>query len=147
MNDTSPLVVENTLHAPVTRVWQALVDPEQMKNWYFDLPGFKAEVGYEFQFEGGTEEHTYVHLCKVTSVIPEQKLSYSWIYKGYDGHSEVTFELFPEDDITHLKLTHEGLHTFPTIPDFARSNFEAGWGEIIGNYLKKYVEEGSMTQI
>jgi hypothetical protein len=39
-----------------------------------------------------------------------------------------------------LKLTHEGLKTFPKTPAYARKNFEAGWAEIIGSELKKFVE-------
>lgn len=138
--NTSPFVIERTLHAPVSRVWQALIDPEKMKHWYFDLPGFKAETGYEFTFDGGAEDRIYTHLCKVLDVIPERKLRYSWVYQGYEGYSVVTFELFPQGEDTLIVLTHEGLHTFPAIADFAKSNFEAGWTEIIGESLKKFVE-------
>lgn len=35
-----------------------------MKQWYFDIKEFKPEVGFEFQFYGGTEEKRYLHLCK-----------------------------------------------------------------------------------
>jgi hypothetical protein len=49
--------------------------------------------------------------------------------------------LFPEGDKTRLKLTHEGLETFPKLPAYARTNFEKGWTEIIGSSLKQHVEE------
>lgn len=45
MEKTSPLVVERSYDAPPEQIWQAITDPEQMKKWYFDLPGFRAEVG------------------------------------------------------------------------------------------------------
>lgn len=139
----TPVVVERTYDAPIEKVWSAITNPEEMKNWYFDLPGFKAEVGYEFKFIGGSESGvTYLHLCKVTEVIPGKKLTYSWKYDGYEGNSFVTFELFAEGEKTKLILTHDALDTFPaTNADFAKHNFGAGWTHIIGLSLKKYVEQ------
>ena len=112
-----------------------------MKQWYFDIEKFKPEVGFEFRFEGRNENKSYLHLCKITEVIPGKKLTYSWRYDGYKGISFVTFELFEENDKTRLKLTHEGLETFPiNNPDFAKENFVEGWTQIIGSLLKEYVE-------
>ncbi|HET8839643.1 MAG TPA: SRPBCC domain-containing protein [Flavobacteriaceae bacterium] len=134
-----PVVIENTFNAPVSRVWKALTDRNEMRKWYFDLSEFIPETGFQFQFYGGSEEKEYLHLCEVTEVIPERKLTYSWRYQDYEGLSFITFELFPEKSETRLKLTHSGLETFPEIADFARENFAAGWQEIIGASLKKYL--------
>ena len=134
--------MERTLNAPIEKVWQAISDRDQMKQWYFDLSAFKPEVGFQFQFEGGTETCNYLHLCEVTEVVPGRRLQYSWRYDGYEGNSLVTFELFPEGDKTRLRLTHAGLETFPqSNKDFARSNFEAGWNEIIGSLLPAFLEK------
>lgn len=142
-NAEKPLVVERTYDAPPEAIWQAITDPEQMKQWYFDLPGFRAEVGYKFQFEGGpAPEKQYLHLCEVTEVEPNSRLTYSWRYDGYEGNSFVTFDLFPKEGKTLLRLTHEGLHTFPASnPDLAVSNFEAGWTDILGTYLTDFLEK------
>jgi uncharacterized protein YndB with AHSA1/START domain len=110
-----------------------------MKQWYFDIAEFRPEVGFEFQFEGRNEGRVYLHLCKVTEVIKGKKLQYSWRYKGYEGMSYVTFELFPEGDKTRLKLTHEGLETFPDQADLKRENFQAGWTALIGDLLPKFL--------
>jgi uncharacterized protein YndB with AHSA1/START domain len=136
-----PFTIERTLSAPVQKVWKAITDREQMKQWYFDIEAFKPEVGFEFEFAGENEGRRYIHLCKITEVVPYKKLSYSWRYEGYEGSSVVTFQLFAEGDSTRLKLTHQGLETFPANnPDFAKGNFVAGWTEIIGTILPKYVE-------
>jgi hypothetical protein len=59
----------------------------------------------------------------------------------------VTFELFAEGDKTGLKLTHEGLESFPPMPDFARTNFVEGWTSLIGSSLKDFVEgSGASTR-
>ena len=134
-----PFIIERVYKAPANRVWQAITDKDQMKQWYFDIAEFSPEVGFEFQFEGRNEGRVYLHLCKVTEVVPEKKLKYSWRYKGHEGLSFVTFELFAEGDKTKLRLTHEGLETFPDQPDFRRENFEAGWTALIGDLLPKFL--------
>ncbi len=141
--NTSPFIIERILNASTALVWQAITDKDQMKQWYFDLVDFKAEVGFEFEFDGGTEDGTqYHHVCKITEVIPGKKLTYSWRYEGYEGMSFVTFELTPEGQSTRIKLTHAGLETFPASnPDFAKQNFVQGWTEIIGTGLKGFVEK------
>ena len=134
------VVIERTFNAPVARVWKALTDVEEMRRWYFELKEFKPEVGFEFEFIVEHEGMTYCHLCKIIEVIPQKKLAYTWRYKGHEGDSLVTFELFADGDKTRLKLTHEGLETFPKTPSFARKNFMEGWTQLIGSSLKEFVE-------
>ena len=134
------IVLERTLNAPVAKVWQALTDVDQMRQWYFDLKEFKPEVGFEFEFVVEHEGNKYHHLCRVTEVIPQEKIAYTWRYKDEPGDSLVTFQLFAEGEKTRLKLTHTGIETFPKTPAYARKNFEAGWTAIIGTELKQFVE-------
>ncbi len=138
----SLLVVEKRYNAPVERVWQAITDKDLMKKWYFEISDFKTEIGFEFQFYGeGNKGEKYLHLCKITDVIPLRKLSYSWQYQGYEGKSEVIFDLVNQGKQTILRLTHRGIHSFPDHPDFAPENFAQGWNELIGTLLKNMVEE------
>jgi len=137
---TDAVVVERTFNAPVAKVWKALTDVDQMREWYFDLKEFNPTVGFEFEFVVEHEGNRYHHLCRVTEVIPEKKIAYTWRYKDQPGDSLVTLELFAEGDKTRLKLTHSGIETFPKTPAFARKNFENGWTQIIGTELKQFVE-------
>ena len=136
-----PITKEVLLNVPVSKVWKAITDKDEMKKWYFEITEFKPEVGFEFQFYGqGHKGEKYLHLCKITEVIPEKKLTYSWSYQGYEGMSYLTFELFDENGKTKLKLTHAGLETFPQdSPDFARKSFIEGWTYITGKSLKEYL--------
>lgn len=137
-----PIVIESTLTATAKKVWEALTEPAKMKQWYFDIENFNAELGHEFQFVAGDDEKKYLHLCKITQVVPFEKLTYTWRYDGYLGSSIVTFELLDEGEQTRLKLTHEGLDSFPASnPDFAKENFVAGWNEIITSSLKGFLEK------
>ena len=137
----APIVKEVLLNAPVTRVWKAITDKNEMKNWYFDLPKFEPTVGSTFQFYGENEGRKFLHLCEVKEVIVNQKISYTWMYEGQNIETLVSFELFPEGEQTRLKLTHTGVEKLPQDRDFAKSNFEQGWTEIIQKSLKEYVEK------
>lgn len=138
-----PFVIERVLNAPCEKVWKAITDKEQMKQWYFDLKDFRPVVGFEFEFSGGPDGRTYLHLCKILEVVEGRKLKHSWKYQGHEGESFVTWELIPEGNSkTKVVLTHEGLETFPiNNPDFAKSNFEAGWTHIVGTSLKEFAEK------
>ncbi|HTR80648.1 MAG TPA: SRPBCC domain-containing protein [Bacteroidota bacterium] len=136
------IVFAQTMNAPADRIWKALTGKDQMKQWYFDLKDFKAEVGFKFQFYGGTPEKQYLHLCRITEVVPQKKLAHSWRYDGYEGNSLVTFELSPAGNNTNVKLTHSGTDTFPKDdPNFARESFIKGWTYIVGTSLKTFVEK------
>jgi uncharacterized protein YndB with AHSA1/START domain len=141
--NTQPFVIERIFDAPIEKVWDALTKNVQMKKWYFQLPDFKAVVGFEFSFKGGPDEKNYYnHLCKVTEVIPGKKIAYSWRYEGYPGISFVSFALSAVGEKTKLRLTHTGLESFDQAnPHFAEKNFELGWESILDNSLKAFVEK------
>ncbi|MCX2451216.1 SRPBCC domain-containing protein [Pedobacter sp. PLR] len=138
---TAALEVEYVYDAAVSDVWDALTNNSRMKKWYFDLAEFNPEIGFEFLFYGSKDDTRYLHICKITAVIPEKKLSYTWKYDQFPGESTVTFELFEAGEKTRLKLSHAGLENFATDnPDFSRASFEQGWTHILGTSLKNYIE-------
>ncbi|SEL79682.1 SRPBCC domain-containing protein [Parapedobacter koreensis] len=141
-----PVVVEKELDIPVEKVWKAIANKDQLKQWYFDLDDFKPEVGFRFTFRGqGHKGEQYIHLCTITEVIPQRKLQYSWQYEGYPGYSLVSFELSEIGSKTRLRLTHHGLETFPQDGlDFAGKSFNGGWNEIIGKMLPGFLMKGSL---
>ena len=138
---SNDVTVEKLYNAPVEKVWNALTDKDEMREWYFNVDDFKPEKGFEFSFAGqGRKGEEYIHLCRVIEVIPQKKLQYSWKYKGYPGYSVLTFELFAEGDKTRLKLTHKGLESFAENgADFSVQSFTGGWNEIINSMLEKYL--------
>lgn len=138
-----PIVIEQLMPATAKEVWQAITDQAAMKKWYFDFQEFRTEPGFEFRFLGGpAEDRQYLHICRITEAIPEKKLVYSWCYEGYEGNTLVSFELFEEGSQTRLKLTHEGIETFPANqPDFARQNFVEGWTWLICTSLKEFLDQ------
>lgn len=139
---SAAFTIERTYNAPVETVWQAITNPDAIKQWFFDLPDFKAEAGCEFRFYGGKDEnHQYLHICQVTEVLPGTKLVYSWRYDGYAGISYVIFELSAAGGQTRLKFTHKGIDSFPADnADFAVENFAEGWTYTV-DALKGFVEQ------
>jgi uncharacterized protein YndB with AHSA1/START domain len=145
--DKKIVVIERTYEAPIEKVWEALTNKDQMKQWYFDVSDFKAEVGFEFQFSAESEGKTYLHKCKVVEATPMTKIAYTWRYEGYGGQSLVTFELFSKDgNKTRLKLTHSGTDSFLPHPDFEKADFNEGWKSILGQSLRNFVEADSFTK-
>jgi uncharacterized protein YndB with AHSA1/START domain len=142
---TDPIVKEVVLDATSDRVWKAITDKDQMKEWYFTLSDFKPEVGFEFSFaSNGSKDKEYVHVCRITKVEPGKLLQYTWTYKDHPGESFVTFELTPMGNKTKLKLTHEGLHTFASNgPDFLPSSFNGGWSHIIEKSIVEYFKKNA----
>lgn len=136
-----PYVIEKVFDAPARNVWRALTEIGFIRQWYFNIPVFRAKVGFEFSFEGsGDCTQGKVHVCKVTEVVVGKKLSYSWRYEGYEGDSLVTFEIFEEGTKrTKLRLTHAGLETFPfnRVPGMERKDFAGGWTYYIDTALRE----------
>lgn len=142
----APFVIERVFDAPSQRVWQALTNKEELKHWSFDIPDFEPEEGFDFTFGSEKGGKGYIHLCRVTEVIPERKLAYSWRYENMRGISYVTWELFPEGKKTRLRLTHEGLENLAYAGEpWARKNFETGWAAIFDQGLRSWLQEAPLA--
>jgi len=127
-----PVVKEVTLHAPASKVWKALTDKNELRNWYFDIKDFKPKVGYSFKFYGEKEGKKFPTSCIITEVEKRKKISYTWSYDQYPAITKVTFGLSDEGNKTTVRLIHEGLERIPTEDkDFSRSSHEEGWGILI----------------
>lgn len=113
-----------------------------MVQWFFDnIPGFKPEVGFSTEFAVQSEERTFTHIWKIIEVIPNKKITYTWQYKEYAGESVSIFEIFEQDDNILLRVTCEGLESFPQeIPEFSRESCQGGW-DYFTNRLHLYLNK------
>lgn len=136
-----PIVVEQNFNVAIGKVWSAITDGDQMKQWFFKNIGtFKPEVGFETRFNVQSNGKNYLHIWKITDVKPERKISYTWRYGGYPGNSLVTWELTSENDLVQLKLTHQGIESFPEDnPDFSRESCLEGWNFFIHKRLNEFL--------
>jgi uncharacterized protein YndB with AHSA1/START domain len=140
--NTGPVVVEQTLDAPLAVVWKAITDQDQMRQWFFEtMTEFEPVIGFETQFNVRCEDRDYPHLWKITEVVPEKRIAYGWRYGGYPGNSTVVWELSETPHGTKLSLTHKGHETFPQDdPVFSRESCQGGWDFFIRERLKAFLE-------
>jgi len=137
----SPLIVERTLEFSKETVWNAITQIDQMKQWFFEqIKTFEPVVGFETSFVVKSGDIVFPHLWRITEVIPENKIVYSWKYEGYAGNSFVTFEVNPQDNGTQLKITNDIVEDFTEdIPEFKPESCLAGW-EYFLNRLDLYLQ-------
>ena len=141
MNE-APIVVEQEYGAPPEVVWQAITDPQQMCQWFFEpIAEFDATVGFSTRFVVQCEGDDYPHLWDVTEVAAPRRLAYRWRYEGIAGDSFVTWEIDETPNGTKLTLTHTGHETFPRDdPAFSRELGVAGWTHFLQTSLKAFLE-------
>ncbi|WP_298514236.1 SRPBCC domain-containing protein [uncultured Kordia sp.] len=136
------VIVSQNFTQSVESVWKAITDVSQMRQWFFDnIPDFKAEVGFQTQFNVKAPSRDFMHLWTVTEVIPQQKLVYNWKYEDLAGDSFVTFELEEIHNETKLTLTTTVIADFPDeIPEFAHESCVAGWTYFIKQQLVAFLQ-------
>lgn len=141
--DNSPIIIEEIYAVPVAKVWQAMTDKEQMVEWYFDIKDFVAEKGKIFDFDVEEGGNLYHHHFEILEVIPNKKLQHTWTHPGHsDGKSVLTWTLEPVGKGTKVTLVHEGVESFKDGGDgFTKENYIAGWNEILGNWLRNFLEK------
>jgi uncharacterized protein YndB with AHSA1/START domain len=141
-----PFVIERVFDAPVSRVWKALTVREYIGEWFMAIDGFEPEEGYEFTLVAECYGKRYIHLCRVTEIIDQRKLRYSFRFENTQGVTYVTWELFPEGKKTRLRLTHEGLELIAHAgPEYQRQNFVEGWTEFFDERLKGFLSPSSAS--
>ncbi len=141
-----PIIVKKLLNASLERVWEAITNPVQMRQWYFpDMPDFKPDVGFTTSFVMKSDEkNTFTALWEITEVVQFKKIAYNWRYEEFEGKGSVAFLLSPEKDKTWLALIQEGLETFPqNIPDFTKESCLAGWEYFIQNKLPGFLDNSA----
>ena len=143
------IIIEQTFNVPISSVWNAITNIEEMRKWYFEnIPSFKPEVGFATKFNVQSETRDFLHLWQVLEVIPLRLIKYNWKYANYKGDSNVVFELFEEEKKTKLKLTVEIVEDFTEdIKEFKRESCIGGWEYFIQLRLKQYLENISNNEI
>ena len=100
--------MERFLKHPPERVWQALIDPQQLAAWYMEND-FQPVVGHSFQFrtDPGPNFDGIIN-CEVTEIDPPNRLVYTFRSGWKMQPTTVTWTLTPHNDGTLLRLDHTG---------------------------------------
>jgi uncharacterized protein YndB with AHSA1/START domain len=125
-------------HAPIQKVWEAVATSEGIASWF--MPNdFEPKVGHEFTLQSPFGPSP----CKVLEIDPPHRLSFSW-----DESWRVSFELKELDGKTEFTLIHSGWGDPNEIIQKAgekqsviRDRMNNGWDRIVGDNLRKVVED------
>src|ERR1044072_6400243 len=105
-----------TIHAPASRIWKILTEPELMKSWISDsdIEVFsERKAGGRLLFKGSLHGLNYEDKGQILIFEPEKKLQYthlskiSWLPDIKENYSVITFSLHAQSDTTRVTLHQE----------------------------------------
>ncbi len=144
----APVVVTQSFDCDIETVWRAITELAEMQAWFFaEIREFKAEAGFETEFELQHEQKTYVHQWKILEASSPTKIVYDWRYRDLPGIGHVTWQLAAQQNQTTLTLTNSVVESFPDDdPAFHRDSAVDGWTYLIQQRLKEHLEGLSQNQ-
>ncbi len=116
------------INAPITKVWQAFVNPSVIEQWGGGPAKMSVEEGFEFKLWGGDIYGTN------TKVITEKLLQQDWYGGKWDTPSKLSFSFSENDGNTEIKMIHTD------VPDDAAKDIEQGWREYYLGPIKELLE-------
>jgi len=145
------LVTEIRIAAPPERIFQALIDPREVKQWWTSencqIESFALEPrqGGRWRYDTKQCELNVNGVIKfhcdgeVLEYDPPRVLAYTWIANWHDRPAQPTvarWELAASKGGTLVRVTHSGLAELPV----ARKDYAGGWPGVL-DQLKKFVED------
>lgn len=139
------VILKRTFTASPHRVFQAWVEPEQLKRWFapseeYSVPiaEVDARVGGRYRIQmKAPDGKTATSVGVYREVLPGEKLVFTWAWEEHTpemvrmgqgiGETLVTVEFLEREGSTELILTHEN---FPDKK--ARDDHEKGWTGCLG---------------
>jgi uncharacterized protein YndB with AHSA1/START domain len=139
------IVSEIQIAAHPERVFQALVDPQQVVQWWgqtnvYRCMEFSADLraGGRWRSAGvGPDGGNFEVTGEILEIAPPHLLVYTWV-ASWTGSVKTTvrWELTPTDRGTLVRIRHSGLAAHPEIAQSYR-----GWPRMLG-WLQTFLEKG-----
>ena len=134
---------EQLFYHPIDAIWNAITKAEEISTWFLKAD-FKAEKGYQYVFNSGTEDCSPI-VGEVISADP-YTLIYTWIVENTNTETTVSWKLEPTENGTKLYLEHSGISNYAGDTAIAMfDSFNGGWKNCmnsLSNYLKELVNAG-----
>jgi uncharacterized protein YndB with AHSA1/START domain len=120
--------ISRTLPAPPERVWAALTDAEQLRQWFwpssFDTTvSADVRIGGRYRIASTTPEMAVGG--EYLEVAAPERLVLSWQWDGEETSSTVRIDLLGDERGSGLVLTHEGLAS-DAVPEH-----QQGWSDCL----------------
>jgi uncharacterized protein YndB with AHSA1/START domain len=135
------VIVEITIKAPASRIFEALTNPEQRKNWWsvegrFQTTHMESDlrVGGKWSMSGTGFGRSFTISGEYRTIEPPHVLAFTWLpdWQQNPAESLVRFDLTEKDGLTTVRLTHSGL-----TPEGLQAH--QGWPQLLAQ-LRGYVE-------
>jgi uncharacterized protein YndB with AHSA1/START domain len=135
--DKSPITVETTVNAPVSKVWEYYNKPEHIVNWAFASDDWEAPSAENDLREGGKFKTTMAAKDKSAS------FDFTGVYTAVKENELIEYRM---DDGRHVKIEFtevpagtKAMVTFDPEDENPIEMQRGGWQGILDNF-KKYVE-------
>jgi uncharacterized protein YndB with AHSA1/START domain len=119
---------------PRAQVWRALTNRTALAEWLFPND-FEPRVGHHFTFQVPPNPKANVDgmvvRCEVLECEPPHRLAFSWSAGGLVG-TQVSFQLEPDGEGTHILFEHAGFVDFAPGGSQAFRGAEFGWTRMLG---------------
>ncbi len=133
---------ETTIGAPVDKVWDALINPEMIKQYMFGTTVISDwKEGSKIVWKGEWEGKQYEDKGKILNMAPRKQLQYSHFTPAAgvadvpENYHIVTIDLKEEDKQTVVILTQDN-----NADEKAKEHSEKNWKMMLAS-LKKLLEE------
>jgi uncharacterized protein YndB with AHSA1/START domain len=151
-NDQDAVISEIEIAAPIHRVFEALIDPDQLVRWFRNEScpvkywQMDARQGGSYSYATGNSAMVVNGVsefkCRgeILEIDPPRLLVYTWIGNWHldpERKTIVRWELSLIASGTRVKVTHSGLSREPE----ARSDYRSGWPGVVEK-LKQFAESG-----
>ena len=130
------------IEAPPSKVWKALIDPAQIKQYLFGTEAISDwKVGSKIDFKGAWDGKEYHDKGKIIEMTQDQFLKYTF-WSSFSGsedlpenYSNVSFGLVSFAKGTRLTLTQDN-----NVSEESKEHSEQNWNQVL-NKLKVLLEK------
>ena len=141
MNDQYTAKAKTTIHAPVSKVWQALVNPEIIKQYLFNTQVVSDwKVGSPITYKGEWEGKSFEDKGEILEIEPERILkSTHWsplsgVPDVPENYHTVTYTLLEKGDSTEVTITQDN-----NASEEEKTHSEKNWQTVLKG-MKKLLE-------
>ena len=132
------------INASVDKVFSALIDPEQLTQWFPNVATIEPRVGgkifFRFSKEVTKEKKAHDVIGTIINIIPNKELSHTWNFTAKPDYSKETIVTWRLDQIdkdkTKLTLVHSG---FTNADRLQYDEHNEGWDWYVKR-LENFVE-------
>lgn len=130
------------INAPVGKVWKALIDPAQIKEYLFGTNAISDwKKGSPLTYEGEWQGKKYKDKGTIIDIIPEKLLHTTyWSSMGGkedkpENYNNVIYELQPRGESTMVTISQDNI-----TDETGLKHMEENWGLVLSN-MKKLLEK------